>query len=301
MTDNKKSVIDYFNSIAEEYHVQYDREKLDDIKNDYPANYFHLQLLINSFIKKGIRRVIEVGVGEGTPITTLGKIGIDVWGFDISPEMVKQSRKRMTENGMNPEKIFEGDIQDPLTYIHVLREGQFDALVAMGVMTHIENDDMVLENISTMVRPGGTVFIGFRNKMFSLFTFNRYTKEFIMDDLLSGINIQLKEIIAKDLDSHLRLDMPYVHNMLGDTKSQGSDVFPSRFHNPFEVCDLFEKHNFKNIRLRWYHYHPAIPYLEKENPLLFRQEAIRLEHESSNWRGIFLCSAFVVEAIKGEE
>jgi hypothetical protein len=34
-------------------------------------------------------------------------------------------------------------------------------------------------------------------------------------------------------------------------------------------------------------------------PELFREEAVRLEHETSGWRGLFLCSAFVVEAVKG--
>ena len=43
-----------------------------------------------------------------------------------------------------------------------------------------------------------------------------------------------------------------------------------------------------------------MPYLEGNMAELFRKEAVRLEHESSNWRGYFLCSAFVVEAINGE-
>ena len=33
---------------------------------------------------------------------------------------------------------------------------------------------------------------------------------------------------------------------------------------------------------------------------LFREEALKLEHDTSGWRGLFLCSAFVVEAIKPE-
>jgi hypothetical protein len=32
---------------------------------------------------------------------------------------------------------------------------------------------------------------------------------------------------------------------------------------------------------------------------LFSEEAIRLEHEASGWPGLILCSAFVVEAVKG--
>ena len=77
----------------------------------------------------------------------------------------------------------------------------------------------------------------------------------------------------------------------------GYDAILSKFHNPFEVTELFKKHNFEDIQLLWYHYHPAMPYLEQRMPEAFRREAIRLEHEPSNWRGYFLCSAFVVEAV----
>jgi 2-polyprenyl-3-methyl-5-hydroxy-6-metoxy-1,4-benzoquinol methylase len=301
MTKNKKSVVDHYNGVAKDYHLQYNRENIHDSSTRYPANYFRLQILLNSFINKRIHRVIEVGVGEGTPLATLGKSGIEVWGFDISQEMIKKSQQMMAENGMDPEKIFWGDIQDPTTYAHALSEGQFDGLMAMGVMPHIENDDMVLENISSMIRPGGTVFIEFRNKLFSLFTFNRNTKEFILNDLLRGVSEELKDVVAKDLDSRLCMDQPLARTILKGTNTPGYDAICSRFHNPFEVLDLFKKHNFTNIRLHWYHYHPAMPYLENEIPSLFREEALRLEHESSNWRGFFLCSAFVVEAVKMEK
>ena len=35
----------------------------------------------------------------------------------------------------------------------------------------------------------------------------------------------------------------------------------------------------------------------REDPHLFRDEALKLEHNNSNWKGMFLCSAFVIEAI----
>lgn len=45
--------------------------------------------------------------------------------------------------------------------------------------------------------------------------------------------------------------------------------------------------------------YPAMPYLESGMQALFREGATRLEHEASGWRELFLCSAFVVEAVKG--
>jgi hypothetical protein len=165
-------------------------------------------------------------------------------------------------------------------------------------MPHVTNDDSVLENMATLVRPGGSVFIEFRNSLFSLFTFNRYTFDFILNDLLAGVSPKVKDAVAKDLESRLRMDMPPQRNSVSGSDAPGYDAILSRFHNPFEVVDLFAKHGFEQARLLWYHYHPAMPYLESGMQSLFREEAIRLEHEASGWRGLFLCSAFVVEAVK---
>lgn len=45
--------------------------------------------------------------------------------------------------------------------------------------------------------------------------------------------------------------------------------------------------------------YPAMPYPESGRQALFCEEATRLEHDLSGWAGLFLCSAFVVEAVKG--
>ena len=70
--------------MAERYHEQYDAAKLCDTSTEYPANYFRLQILLKSFARKKLKRVIEVGVGEATPLVALGKSGLDIWGFDVS-------------------------------------------------------------------------------------------------------------------------------------------------------------------------------------------------------------------------
>src|SRR4051794_15384375 len=286
----------HYDAVSATYHRQYERDGLHDTSREYPANYFRLQMLLNTFVSNSVKRVIEVGVGEGTPLSTLGKAGFDVWGFDLSPEMVQRSRDRMSESGMDPDHIFQGDIQDPVTYAGAFRRGRFDALMAMGVMPHIDNDDMVLENMATLVRPGGRVFIEFRNSLFSLFTFNRHTADFILDDLLRNVSPALKDAVASDLKSRLRMDAPAARLHIEGSEAPGYDAIPARFHNPFEALDLFRRHGFKGGRLLWSHYHPAMPYLESADPGLFRREAIRLEHECSGWRGLFLCSAFVIEA-----
>jgi 2-polyprenyl-3-methyl-5-hydroxy-6-metoxy-1,4-benzoquinol methylase len=299
MSTEERDVHEFYDASAATYHEQYERAQLRDTSKEYPANYFRLQLLLNSFVSKQLKKVIEVGVGEGTPLSTIGRAGIDIWGFDIAKEMVSRSKEKMRAEGMSPDQIFWGDIEDPITYSHAVRGGLFDGLIAMGVMPHVRNDDAVIDNMSALVREGGSVFVEFRNKLFSLFTFNRYTLDFIMNDLLRDVSPRVKDAVAKELSARIRVDMPPVRREIEGQDAPGYDAILSKFHNPFEVVEQFARHGFEEIKLRWYHYHPAMPYLESSMRESFREEALRLEHESSNWRGHFLCSAFVVEATKG--
>ena len=297
--NNEQSVAAHYDASAKNYSEQYKRELLTDTSKDYPANYFRLQQLISSFVTKGVKRVVEVGVGEGTPLSTLGKTGLDIWGFDISEEMVKKSKQTMKNCGMDADKIFWGDIQDSISYAPILRDGQFDALLAMGVMPHVRNDTLALANMGTLVKPGGSVFIEFRNKLFSLFTFNRYTYEFIMDELLVGVAPALKELVGNDLRKRLEMNLPSPRKIHEEDESApGYDAILSKFHNPFEIEKMFKSNGYSDIKLLWYHYHPGMPFLQEKNKDLYRNEALKLEHDELGWRGMFLCSAFVVEAVK---
>ncbi|MBI4179221.1 class I SAM-dependent methyltransferase [bacterium] len=296
----KKDIENHYDAISDKYHEQYEKQNLKTL-GFYPANYFRLRLVVNSFISKNVGRVLDVGVGEGTPLVTLAKTGIEGWGFDISHEMVERAKENMRKEGLDPGHIFRADIQDPVSYAYCLRGGLFDGLMALGVMPHVEHDEEVLKNMAVCLKPGGTILVEFRNKFFSLFTFNRLTLSFILDDLLRDVDPRMKELVRAEIEPKLRMDQPPVRSRVEESRrpdAPGYDAILSRFHNPFEVQNLFKKTGFRDIRLLWYHYHPAMPFLETVDPGLFRQEGFRLEQESSDWRGLFLCSAFVVEAVK---
>lgn len=289
------NVSDHYTASAASYHEQYQRENLLTLE-DYPANYFRLQILVQRMARAGLNSVYEVGVGEGTPLAAMAAMGFRVAGCDITQAMVDKARDNFQQRGLSPELIQWGDIQDSTTLVSQLKGGQFDCVIAAGVLPHVENDGLVLDNIGMLVRSGGRVFIEFRNKLFSMFSFNRYTAEFILDDLLAGVSEKVRDVVSSDLGNRLAMDMPPVRATTEDG-SVGYDAILSKFHNPFELVELFQQHGYKEPRIHWYHYHPAPPMLEKAVGDVFRKEAMKLEHEGS-WRGYFLCSAGVIEAVK---
>jgi 2-polyprenyl-3-methyl-5-hydroxy-6-metoxy-1,4-benzoquinol methylase len=292
----KPGVADYYNSVAETYFQQYQRDNLSS-HSTYPANYFRLQIFVQRLAELRLNSVYEVGVGEGTPLATMAAMGFRVAGCDITESMVAKAKANFKSRGLPDEAIQWGDIQDSTTLAAQLADGAFDAVIAAGVLPHIANDRLALKNMAMLIREGGHLFVEFRNKLFSLFTFNRYTKEFILDDLLAGVPRDVKARVAQELDKRLAVNLPPARTLSSDGSSPGYDAILSKFHNPFELTEVVEGCGFKQARIHWYHYHPAPPLLEETIGPAFRSAAMALEHEGS-WRGYFLCSAGLIEAVK---
>lgn len=289
------SVSSHYDGSAASYYEQFDPERIWT-NEEYPANYFRLQLVQRLLADAGVTSLYELGVGDATPLSTIGSTGIRVAGHDISPEMVKFARANMESQGLDPALISLLDAQDggAIAAERELR-GEFDAVMALGVIPHVSDDNAFVAAMDTFVRPGGRLILQFRNSMFSMFTFNRLTREFILDELLVNVPEAIRAVVSADLDARLAVDKPPLRTRpTGD----GYDEILSRFHNPFELAQVVEQHGFSGIKYHWYNYHPAYPMLADQiDARAYRQAQVALEHEGT-WRGMFLCSAGIIEAVK---
>jgi 2-polyprenyl-3-methyl-5-hydroxy-6-metoxy-1,4-benzoquinol methylase len=289
------SVVSHYDGSASTYADQYDETKMWT-NEEYPANYFRLKLVRRILADARVTSLYEHGVGDATPLVTIAGDGIRVAGNDVSPEMVKFARAHMSEHGLDPAAINLLDVQSQDSIeIERSRAGSFDAVMALGVIPHIEDDRWFVASMDKFLEPGGRLLLQFRNSMFSMFTFNRMTKEFVMDELLPEVPESIRQIVSTDLDQRLAVDKPPKRTRpTGD----GYDEILSRFHNPFELSEIVKLFGYKDLQFHWYNYHPAYPMLTGSiDPKVYRQAQIDLEGDTS-WRGMFLCSAGVIEAVK---
>ncbi len=289
------SVASHYDGSASTYADQYDESKIWT-NEEYPANYFRLKLVRQILADAGVKSLYEHGVGDATPLVTIAGDGIRVAGNDVSPEMVKFARTNMTKHGLDPEAINLLDVQSHDS-IDIEREkaGSFDAVMALGVIPHVEDDRWFVASMDKFLEPGGRLLLQFRNSMFSMFTFNRLTKEFVMDELLPDVPESVRKIVSADLDQRLAVDKPPKRTRpTGD----GYDEILSKFHNPFELLDIVKSFGYKDLQFHWYNYHPAYPMLAGSiDPKVYRQAQMDLEGDTS-WRGMFLCSAGLIQAVK---
>ena len=289
------TVASHYDGSASTYADQYDESKIWTNK-EYPANFFRLKLVRQLLADAGVTSLYEHGVGDATPLVTIAGDGIRVAGNDVSPEMVKFARANMTRHGLDPESINLLDVQSHDSIdIERTRAGSFDAVMALGVIPHVEDDRWFVSSMDKFLDPGGRLLLQFRNSMFSMFTFNRLTKEFVMDELLPEVPESIREIVSADLDQRLAVDKPPKRTRpTGD----GYDEILSKFHNPFELSEIVKSFGYKDLQFHWYNYHPAYPMLAGSiDPKVYRQAQIDLEGDTS-WRGMFLCSAGLIQAVK---
>jgi len=280
---DKQYIKRYYDNQAKEYADVY-----KDNYEGYPANQIRLELIVKHLKEKNIKTVLDCGCGTCGPMIRLLNEGFDVKGFDFSEEMVNQGKEELKKSDYDPELVFLGDIEDPFQVF-----GSFDSAIALGVFPHLSNAQKALSNIEKRLNPKGSVFIEFRNGLFSLFSFNKYTYEFLFNKLMdiSPLPEEARREITNYFYGRLEMD-EWKPNEYGNTGAN--------FHNPLTIGPwLFNPCGFTIEKIHFYHYHGLPPMFEKKYPKEFRELSLKME-DPDDWRGYFMASAFVVEARKDD-
>ena len=287
-------VVEHYDASAPTYSEQYDESKILT-SQDYPANYFRLKRIKERVLDLGLTSIYELGIGDGSPITAMGELGLRAAGSDLSEGMLKVARAQFESKGLDPRLLTWGDIQDRSTLEAAIATGPYDGVMALGVLPHVRDEAVVVDNMSAFIPSGGTMFLQFRNSMLGLYSFNRITMEFIQDELLKDQPAQIKDAVKAELEPRLAMDKP--PKKTGTADAPGYDEILAKFHNPFELADLVRSKGFSGICYHWYNYHVAPPMLYGALGSAFREAGMAME-DKDDWRGMFMCSAGVIEATK---
>lgn len=287
-------VADHYNASSATYSEQYDESKILT-SEEYPANFFRLKRIKERVQALDLTSIYELGIGDGSPLAAMAELGLRVGGSDLTEGMLRVAKAQFEARGFDPSVLTLGDIQDRSTLEEAIATGPYDGVMALGVLPHVRDEGAAIDNMSAFIEPGGTLFLQFRNSMLSLYSFNRLTMEFIEDELLKGQPQEVKDVVRAGLEPRLAMDKPPKREW--DVNGPPYDEILAKFHNPFELKELVESRGFTDVKFHWYNYHVTPPMLAKELGPTFRTAGIEMEPRSE-WRGMFLSSAGVIEATK---
>ena len=147
--------------------------------------------------------------------------------------------------------------------------------------------------------PRGLAVVEARNQLFSLFTLNRPSYQFVRDELVRAGEMTERSAEAgpivgdalERMQAHFRMDLPPVRR--GKVDEPGYDEVLSRTHNPLTLRTAFEAAGFRDVRVLFYHFHALPPMFEAAAPAWFLEASVAMERVD-DWRGYFMASAFVL-------
>jgi len=275
----------------------YDQEALDYIHMyeegylDYPANAVRLEMVTKKLLENNVKSVLDAGCGTCGPMIRFLKDGMKSKGFDFSSEMVNSGKKELEKAGYDQNLIFVADLEKEENF----PKEKFDAVVALGVFPHIPNEKKALLNMKNRLNENGKVYIEFRNDLFSTFTLNKYSVDFFLNRVInmSSLPENLKDEVVDFYSNLLNADKTVIKK---EGKIHYTEIL-AKFKNPLTITkELFESCGFDVNDILFYHYHVLPPVFQGKNPKLFRELSLKME-DPHDWRGYFMASAFVIEAM----
>lgn len=261
---------------------------LSDLGHGYPANHFAWRIALESARRLDATSLVEVGVGSGNGVAHVLGAGLSFAGVDNDEASVAATRRALVNMGGDPADVILADAENAASLQRLPGAGTFDSLMALGIMPHAQDREGTIRNMAELVRPGGEMFVEFRNSLFSLVTFNRFTRDFIVDDLLADVSTATRDRVGAFVADRVDTDRPPL-------PSSGHEA---RYDNPFVVPEWLHGLGFDEVSIHPFHFHAAMPMLESEDPPAFRDESLALEDDTSGWRGLFLCSVFLARIVR---
>ena len=123
--------------------------------------YQALSWLDNTNLSKN-SRILDVGCGAGMMAKEIANKGYEISGIDYSYNMIRKAKAVCNVNtkfGMN---FLQGNIES-LPF----RDSAFDVVLCLGVITYLKSEQKALQEMSRILKPGGTMILSILNK-FSL-------------------------------------------------------------------------------------------------------------------------------------
>jgi len=216
MTSNTTE-IDKFTSIADSWwDIDGPFKTLHEI-NPTRVEYICNQIRhhINNHDISGLE-ILDVGCGGGIVSVPLARLGAVVTGVDVGIENIAVAKKYAQSEGLDIEYI-SSDISS--------LDKQYDIILCLEVVEHVENLDEFLHNISHLLKPNGLVILSTINRNMKSFAFAIAAAEYILGWVPRGTHSFDKFVKPSELTNLLEAN----HINVLDIKGMSYNIFHKRW------------------------------------------------------------------------
>ena len=143
--------------------------------------------------------VLDVGCGGGLLSEALAGEGAAVTAIDLAPELIKVARLHRLETGV--------EVDYRLQSVEALaseRPASFDVVTCMEMLEHVPDPGAIIEACSTLLKPGGRLFVSTLNRTPAAFALAIVGAEYVARLLPKGTHQYRDFIRPSELGGWLR-------------------------------------------------------------------------------------------------
>ncbi len=126
----------------------------------FTARYLKRRMGIDLYdVKKDIKKILDVGCGNGNHVVFFVEQGFDVYGIDISKEAIEIANAWLFKEGLKADLRVGDIVKLPFD------DGYFDVVISHGVLDHIpfSKAKKAMEEIKRVCVPKGYIYITLRS------------------------------------------------------------------------------------------------------------------------------------------
>lgn len=153
---------------------------------------------ISTYCSLKDKTAIDVGCGGGILTESLAKSGAITTGIDLAPQSIETAKLHLYESNL------------PIKYDCISIEEQtkltphyFDVLTCMEMLEHVPNPELIIENCSKLLKPGGFAFFSTINRNVKSYALGVLVAEYMLNLLPKGTHEYKKFIKPSELRNML--------------------------------------------------------------------------------------------------
>lgn len=117
------------------------------------------------------KSVLDIGCGAGLVSEALARLDARVTGVDRAPELIQTAQAHAAGQNLTI---------DYRTVDAAAVEGQFDAVLLLEVVEHLDNPLAMIETAASKVKPGGVLILSTLNRTVKSFALGKVAAEYIL-------------------------------------------------------------------------------------------------------------------------
>lgn|SRR3990167_5969319 len=179
----------------------------------HPKHFLETSPWYTQYLKKN-DEVLDLGCGNGQSIIKSAKYCKQITGIEIDQGLRKIAAASFKSAGINNATIHGGNLEQKLK----LKSKQFNKVIFLDVLEHLNNRDLILKEIKRVLKPKGMLLVGVPNSEtswkklqrsvgISSFSDPDHKIEFSREDiskLLSKHGFKIKKLALSKYDTPIR-------------------------------------------------------------------------------------------------